>query len=461
MTASRINTTILVIAILLSCCAATAQSDTQACSSRTNAWARTTSSIRQAPSHTAALVRHTAPNEKLDILSSQRQGPWCWLQVNDGWILDSGLASSAQEVTQDSSAADGSYGAPCFAGDRVWISGSMNIRASARASALVTGAARAGDELAVADSQRGQDWCWLKVEDGWIARTSRVHAQQPAVGAIAAAGGSSTQTTAQQPASRQVDNCCFVDRQCHSEQEWADGYWAYQHGQCPAPQQPASAESVSAQPVTLSSPQPSAGGRPQPLRPESVILQLPWSATDWSLVNAPGVDNCCKAGWDCQNETEWQRGFHMHQVSKCHHSGVPVIGSANFRSLFEAAYNLMLNHAPHWYAYAVRGMFYIEQLPADAQGGMHPDTRAYVQEWQSDDYMWNDNDLYLLLSNLVHEACHMHMWNRELDRPHWSNELPCVESQLYVTEALDPQKRYSGWLRNLIANMHDPAYWWW
>ena len=21
-----------------------------------------------------------------------------------------------------------------------------------------------------------------------------------------------------------IDNCCFVDRQCHSDQEWVDGY---------------------------------------------------------------------------------------------------------------------------------------------------------------------------------------------------------------------------------------------
>lgn len=31
-----------------------------------------------------------------------------------------------------------------------------------------------------------------------------------------------------------IDNCCFVNRQCSSDQEWHDGYWAYQRNECPA-----------------------------------------------------------------------------------------------------------------------------------------------------------------------------------------------------------------------------------
>ena len=29
-----------------------------------------------------------------------------------------------------------------------------------------------------------------------------------------------------------VNNCCFVNRQCVTEQQWVDGYWAYQRNQC-------------------------------------------------------------------------------------------------------------------------------------------------------------------------------------------------------------------------------------
>ncbi len=38
----------------------------------------------------------------------------------------------------------------------------------------------------------------------------------------------------------QIDNCCFVDRQCQSERDWVDGYWAYQREECPAQSPPGS-----------------------------------------------------------------------------------------------------------------------------------------------------------------------------------------------------------------------------
>lgn len=51
-----------------------------------------------------------------------------------------------------------------------------------------------------------------------------------------------------------IDNCCFVDRQCSSDQEWTDGYWAFQNGQCAAPAgsvTPASSQPVSVSPVQI------------------------------------------------------------------------------------------------------------------------------------------------------------------------------------------------------------------
>ena len=35
----------------------------------------------------------------------------------------------------------------------------------------------------------------------------------------------------------EIDNCCFVDRQCQSDAEWESGYRAYQNNECPAPAQ--------------------------------------------------------------------------------------------------------------------------------------------------------------------------------------------------------------------------------
>ncbi len=250
-----------------------------------------------------------------------------------------------------------------------------------------------------------------------------------------------------------IDNCCFVDRQCSTADEWTDGYWAFQRGQCPAPTQPAIS-----QPQAPLSPQPTSG-RPQPLRPESVIAQLPYSLTDWSRVNAPGVDNCCQIGWDCQNDTEWQRGYHVYQASQCHHNAVTIDGSPGFVSLFQNAFERLRVHAPHWYSYTIAGLHGIKELPNNSGAGVHPFTRTYVQECCASPL--NEGDLYTMLGNMVHEACHLHMWNRGLAVAGWTNELPCVEAQLYATEAADPLDRQSGWLRGLILNLHDPAYWWW
>ncbi len=45
-----------------------------------------------------------------------------------------------------------------------------------------------------------------------------------------------------------VNNCCFVDRQCATDQEWTDGYWAFQNNQCPV--SPPATRQTSTQPST-------------------------------------------------------------------------------------------------------------------------------------------------------------------------------------------------------------------
>ena len=134
---SHVRAIAIFIFTAIACCGAvaTARSDGETCSSRTTAYARAASVIRDAPSHDAASVGSTAPGDKLDILSSQRKGPWCWLHINNGWIVDSGLALSAQPV--DATAPPQSVsvsGGSCFPGDTAYITGSMNIRASFNAS---------------------------------------------------------------------------------------------------------------------------------------------------------------------------------------------------------------------------------------------------------------------------------------------------------------------------------------
>ena len=51
--------------------------------------------------------------------------------------------------------------------------------------------------------------------------------------------GGQEQSQTQEPSPSQshqiIDNCCFVDRQCHTEHEWTSGYWAFQNNHCSAP----------------------------------------------------------------------------------------------------------------------------------------------------------------------------------------------------------------------------------
>ena len=49
-----------------------------------------------------------------------------------------------------------------------------------------------------------------------------------------ACAGAALSHPAQSP-SNEVDNCCFVDRQCRTDAEWTNGYWAFQNGHCGAP----------------------------------------------------------------------------------------------------------------------------------------------------------------------------------------------------------------------------------
>ncbi|MCY4020745.1 MAG: SH3 domain-containing protein [Chloroflexi bacterium] len=79
-----------------------------------------------------------------------------------------------------------------------------------------------------------------------------------------------------------IDNCCFVDRQCLTDQDWTAGYHAFQDNQCPAPGQT---------------------GAPRPSQPIS---------------GAPAqIDNCCFVDRQCTNALEWAAGYHAFQNNQC------------------------------------------------------------------------------------------------------------------------------------------------
>ena len=72
----------------------------------------------------------------------------------------------------------------------------------------------------------------------------------------------------------EVDNCCFIDRQCRSDEEWVNGYYAFQNQQCGAA--PMSTESTA--PVSVSQP--------------------------------AVIDNLCYTIWTCYAQEDWVNGYH-------------------------------------------------------------------------------------------------------------------------------------------------------
>jgi len=92
----------------------------------------------------------------------------------------------------------------------------------------------------------------------------------------------SAQPSSQPATATQIDNCCFVDRQCQSDQDWTNGYHAFQNGQCAAPAQSQTGT---------------------PAQPASSKTSL--------------IDNCCFAGWTCNTDQEWANGFYAYQNNQC------------------------------------------------------------------------------------------------------------------------------------------------
>ncbi len=129
------------------------------------------------------------------------------------------------------------------------------------------------DNCCFVDRQCSSDQDW---RDGyWAFQNGQCAAPAPSQPGTSAPPASSA------PAN--VDNCCFVDRQCQSEKEWSDGYWAYQAGQCAAP--PPSQPATQTQPVA---------GAPA------------------------NVDNCCGIDRQCSSDQEWTNGYWAFQNGQCH-----------------------------------------------------------------------------------------------------------------------------------------------
>lgn len=271
----------------------------------------------------------------------------------------------------------------------------LNLRAAPSLSADIAATVRMGAILNVVGHAGG----WLKINrDGnevWLAdwvNFSRVNGSQET--------SSATGTTSE------IDNCCFVDRECATDHQWVDGYWAYQNGHC--------ATETSSQPMN-------------PTTSETSV-----------------IDNCCFAGWLCRTDQEWQNGYFAYQynqcgqgaptgfVSSCCQSGwncsteldrwlgdkvikegfecdqpkqvaygrTVIDGSETFIRQITASLEYLKARTPHWYAYIVNGVRKIRGGP------WGPGTFAFQDSLNIAPPHAREATI-VLAGTLLHEACHV------------------------------------------------------
>lgn len=197
-------------------------------------------------------------------------------------IICAGILIASLIVTTDSISTTAQ--SDCYPSGTVHIVGNMNIREGASTQSRVMSTTRAGESFTVSQSRQGDTYCWLKIGADWIAKTSRVSSTKPAQNSTSQKkqARQTTQQQQQQNVQQQSDinNCCFVDRQCDSDEEWTSGYWAFQNNQCEMP---------------TDSPTQS---------------QTRGTASD-------GNNNCCFLGWQCDSDEKWRSGFYAFQHDQC------------------------------------------------------------------------------------------------------------------------------------------------
>ena len=185
---------------------------------------------------------------------------------------------------------------------------------------LCAAAAAQVDNCCLVDRQCHSDKDWV---DGFYAYQS---------GQCAASAQSQPGTSAQTGASSQIDNCCFAGWQCNNDLDWINGYHAYQNGQCaaPAPAQPqVSTQSASGAPAQIdnccfagwqcNTDQDWINGYHafQNGQCASPAQSQPHAAAPSASIAPAQIDNCCFAGWPCINDQEWNNGYHAYRNNDC------------------------------------------------------------------------------------------------------------------------------------------------
>jgi len=296
---------------------------------------------------------------------------------------------------------------------QIRVTHNTNLRASYSLEAAVVETVSGGTTLEVIGSYNR----WLK-----ISRNSEVWM---------ADWVSHTRVEEQAPIASDIDNCCFVDRQCTSDKEWTDGYWAFQNAQCTAPAQ----TSTSTQPAS------------------SDIGQ---------------GNNCCQFGWHCQSDAHRHEGFSAFQENRCKHPGIVFEGIPRVIARVEAALGLLRTRAPRWYDYAVAGYDRIvgapdghivvkhhadEVLQIFTPENVFPEERGFPS---------GERALIEVASTVIHDACHGHRQRAGLViGSTLESERRCLTTEVEAMEVYAPDDPLLNYMRHILENIENIEYQWW
>ncbi len=310
------------------------------------------------------------------------------------------------------------------------------------------------DNCCFVDRQCGSDQDWAA---GYYAFQNN-QCPAPAQSAAQSAAPASSQPASAPGA--QVDNCCFVDRQCSSDLEWAAGYYAFQNNQCAAPgQSQASATSPSDSGVILRT---ATGivlgyGNGRSILPSTGPSRLP----------APGqiisTDNCCQYTWQCNNDQDHAAGYRALQANDCTLPGlISIVGPPYFVDPWERALDLLRTRLPHRYNYVLDGVDKVEQHAAHGGAGINALRRTFFVGQSSRLYDPRDRRVEVLSTVLVHEACHVHRHYAGFpvrdgcDRIR--EEAHCTGMQVDVLIELNVEPSLIETYRNLAADIRSREY---
>ncbi len=343
-----------------------------------------------------------------------------------------------------------------------------NLRNAPSLDANVVTSAPAGATLQVTGAYNR----WLKISHNggevwmadWVSYSRVESSPQP-----------STETQSAMSAAP-VDNCCFVDRECHSDQDWTDGYWAFQNMQCAAPSQTQPGTSVQI-------PAPARSASVSPAQIDNCCF-AGWQChtdEDWRngyqayqehqcnasqtvTVDTSQVDNCCRVNQQCATEEDWQRGWAAYQHYQCDTSiPITIVGGGGFRAQMTDSLLLLKRTSPKWYGYTISGLKRIVQTDSYEQTYVDTSAKTFYLHYSDhppEAFSYHSH-LVFTAGIFVHEACHVHRYEAGLVSGGLEGEKACTEVQLAAHLAIDPHDPRIAEHRETLANIHDPSTWWW